>query len=95
MQGSSHGDEPPGWLVWCPGCGLSLGRDEQTDGTYGEFHSQDAAVLAWNSRVPPPDKGREAEALRAAETLIREIMEDKINAQDECEKWLRAYGSAA
>ena len=35
--------------------------------------------------------GKQAIALRDAETLIGEIMRDEVNAQDECEKWLRAY----
>jgi len=39
--------------------------------------------------------GRQAVALRDATTLIGEIMCDEVNAQDECEKWLRAYGPNA
>lgn len=31
-------------------------------------------------------------ALRDAETLIGEIMRNEVNAQDECEKWMREYG---
>lgn len=38
---------------------------------------------------------KQAIALRDAETLIGEIMRDEVNAQDECEKWLRAYGQNA
>lgn len=33
-------------------------------------------------------------ALFSAETLIGEIMRDEVNAQDECEKWLREYGTS-
>lgn len=36
--------------------------------------------------------GRQAVALRDATTLLGEIIRDEVNAQDECEKWLRAYG---
>lgn len=39
-------------------------------------------------------RDKQSRAIRDAETLIGEIMRDEVNAQDECEKWLREYGMA-
>ncbi len=54
------------------------------------FEAQSQALLLAADIVA--QSGKQAVALRDAETLIGEIARDEVNAQDECEKWLRAYG---
>lgn len=60
-----------------------------------------ACVAEWAARhglsSQTADMGKasdgQAAALRAAEMIIGEIIRDEVNPKDECEKWMRAYGT--
>jgi len=45
-------------------------------------------------QTPANEVARLREALADATELLADIMDDEVNAQDECEKWLRAYAPA-